>query len=227
MKTRLLMTAAAILFAGSAVAADLPRPPVYKAAPAALDLWTGWIVGANVGYDWGSASAIGVSQNTNGFMGGASFGYRQKIGSWVLGLEGDAGFGSADGTHVFNKFVSANFKTDFVGSARVVAGYLVMPDLLVYGTGGAAFSNSRLKVTAGKTTLSDSEHPFGWTIGAGAEYQLASVGWQNWSTKIEYRHDDFGSSAFGAPVGGGGALIGVKVKDVDNRLMWGLNYRFM
>ena len=80
----LLTTVAAIGFASVAAAAD----------------WTGFYLGANLGYSWGpwntSSSQIifdTLSQTAdpkvNGWLGGLQGGYNVQSGTWVYGLEGD------------------------------------------------------------------------------------------------------------------------------------------
>ena len=107
---KLLLTATALIgFAAinAASAADLalkapPPAPVYS--------WTGFYIGANVGYSWGKAKsfyddpnfgAFGggtpvppsfnpLSQKLDGVIGGGQIGYNWQVDkSWVLGLEAD------------------------------------------------------------------------------------------------------------------------------------------
>ena len=96
----------ASLLSTGAFAADLaPRP--YTKAPVMVDPgynWTGFYVGLNGGYSWGSANSsiapfAGVfpvpayapfRQNVNGGLGGGQIGYNWQLDrTWVLGLEGD------------------------------------------------------------------------------------------------------------------------------------------
>src|SRR5688572_14779607 len=90
---------------GASMAADLaPRPvgkaPFYPAAP--LFTWTGFYIGGNGGYGWGSGSGtvvfttvapIGatgpVTGSGDGFFGGVQAGYNWQFGSFVLGAETD------------------------------------------------------------------------------------------------------------------------------------------
>jgi outer membrane immunogenic protein len=93
-----VVAACAIFFAHTAVAADMPvKAP---RAPAVIPYsWTGFYVGANVGYTWGpwdaSASQIIFDPSTthdakvNGVLGGLQLGYNWQSGAWVYGLEGD------------------------------------------------------------------------------------------------------------------------------------------
>jgi outer membrane immunogenic protein len=88
----------------SASAADLalkapPPAPVYS--------WTGFYIGANVGYSWGKATSLyndpnfgnsglgppslnPLSQKLDGVIGGGQIGYNWQVDkSWVVGLEAD------------------------------------------------------------------------------------------------------------------------------------------
>ena len=81
-----------------ASAADMPvKAPL---APAIIPYsWTGFYVGANVGYAWGpwdaSASQIIFDPSTthdpkvDGWLGGLQAGYNWQSGRWVFGVEGD------------------------------------------------------------------------------------------------------------------------------------------
>jgi outer membrane immunogenic protein len=105
MKTNLFSGVAlgALLMAAPVMAADMPgKAPI--APPVIPYSWTGFYVGANVGYSWGRAetdfsatslAAFGVSsfsqsQHLNGVIGGGQIGYNwQANNQWVLGLEAD------------------------------------------------------------------------------------------------------------------------------------------
>src|SRR5438105_6808250 len=102
MKTLFFGGAALVVLvaAGSAVAADLaPKTPVYKAPPPIVVYnWTGFYLGANLGYSFGRASTdwtiAGVSfgstsQKMEGILGGLQAGYNLQSSNWVAGLEAD------------------------------------------------------------------------------------------------------------------------------------------
>ena len=114
MKNLLIIGAAAItLAAGPAFAADIPFKAKAPAAVATAYNWTGFYVGGNVGYGWGSdtgalwdsqvdAPFIGIipyfavggnvlpGVKPSGVIGGAQIGYNwQAASNWVLGLVAD------------------------------------------------------------------------------------------------------------------------------------------
>jgi outer membrane immunogenic protein len=117
MKMAFGLIGASLLFAGPALAADLPtqtpvyKPPVYK-TPVMVPTWAGWYFGGNAGWvgsaddtvtntgtdtcacGLGTALACGcipgsVPLKYNGFLGGGQVGYNWQSGSWVYGLEAD------------------------------------------------------------------------------------------------------------------------------------------
>jgi outer membrane immunogenic protein len=86
-------------------------------------------------------------------------------------------------------------KFDLLGSARVRLGYLPWPNVLIYGTGGLAWTRFvQESVTSFGTGASGNTAPiweFGWVAGVGGEARL----WDsNWLLRIEYLHYDFGDS---------------------------------
>jgi len=98
--------AASVLAIGSAAAfaADLPAR-TYTKAPVYVDPgynWSGFYLGANVGYSWGRSSSTlslidagaivnsaSTSFDMNGVIGGGQIGYNWQNSNWVFGLEAD------------------------------------------------------------------------------------------------------------------------------------------
>jgi outer membrane immunogenic protein len=114
--------AAAALAASPALAADLPAPPVVTPAWS----WTGFYVGANGGYSWGSSDTGGVvtlglfvngapfnglhlitpqpgfgANSVNGWLGGGQAGFNWQTGALVVGVEGDVQGTGQQGSNVF------------------------------------------------------------------------------------------------------------------------------
>jgi outer membrane immunogenic protein len=214
--------AAAALFTVSfaAHAADLPRGP-YKApayvAPSYAN-WTGFYVGANVGYGFGKSNwdAPAVSPSPKGILGGLTVGYNFQTGTWVWGLEGDIDYsgmkGSADcagGT--------CETKLNWLATARGRLGYAGWNNFLPYLTGGAGIGNIKATSPFGDA----SKTQIGWTLGAGLEYAM----WSNWSVKLEYLYVDLGKFDCGASCSG---VVGVtdNVSFNANIVRAGVNYRF-
>ncbi len=200
-----------LLTAVPAMAADLARTPAYPAkAPlttsAPVFSWTGFYIGANTGYAWGSgtgaADAYGV--NPDGWLGGGQVGYNFQFQNNVLvGLEADVDAANISGS---NGPVSS--KVDYFGTVRARLGY-AFDHVLPYVTGGLAWANN--KVTA--NGLSQSNTSTGWAAGAGVEYALTN----NWTARAEYLYLDLGKSGFQS-VGDSGVTASTA------RL--GVNYKF-
>jgi outer membrane immunogenic protein len=114
MRKVLGLVGATMLFAGPALAADLPvKAPVMPLGP--VSIWTGWYVGLNAGYHWGGdcvntvttnifsvpflngniGGAVAtqgtgsVCPNDRGFIGGGQIGHNWQINNWVVGIEAD------------------------------------------------------------------------------------------------------------------------------------------
>lgn len=81
------------LCAVRAQAADLPAPeiPMIAQAPAAAAYdWTGFYIGGNVGYGWGTIDPKGGKNfDVNGVLGGGQIGANWQFSQFVLGLETD------------------------------------------------------------------------------------------------------------------------------------------
>jgi outer membrane immunogenic protein len=208
--------AALMLAAGAASAADLPRS--YKApsyvAPAYAN-WTGFYVGLNAGYGFGSSDwdVPAVSPSPKGFLGGVTVGYNFQTGMWVWGVEGDINYSTMKGS-VDCAGTTCETENSWLGTARARLGYAGWNNLLPYITGGAAFGD--IKATRGAVEASKTK--VGWTAGAGLEYAM----WSSWSVKLEYLYVDLGS--FDCGITCGAAVDNVSFNAHVVRA--GLNYRF-
>jgi len=211
-----------------AYAADLPlkAPPVVVAWN-----WSGFYLGGNIGYGWGQnpitdindgAFAPGVgygSFDPEGFLGGFHAGANWQTGRVVVGLEGDLSFADVKGSSQVSagsglvsivdrsSTVSRSGTIDLLGSGRARFGYLVTPNVLIYGTGGAAFSDSNRTLAFsdvdtfvppfrgnGSRLVSSNTLPtwrIGWVAGLGVETRLLD---SNWLARLEYLHYDLGNS---------------------------------
>jgi outer membrane immunogenic protein len=141
--------------------------------------------------------------NSAGFVGGFQAGANWQAGSIVGGLEVDLsgsdikGSSSAAGLNTGGLPISVTQtdKFDLLGSSRAHLGYLVSRSVLLYGTGGLAWTQLDQSVagTFGGTTTTTStpSWKFGWTAGAGGQVRLWN---SNWIARLEYLHYDFGNS---------------------------------
>jgi outer membrane immunogenic protein len=226
---RTFSMATAVLMAAttSALAADLPSrrppPPVYTPPPP-LFTWTGFYVGGQIGYGWGTSNSynpgtgLGQSNNPNGVLGGAHVGYNYQINQFVAGLEGDV-----DGTS-YSKSIYDPATTSFYGTRIPVEGSVrgrvgfAYDRALFYATGGAAFADLKHSYSGSITPFptSVSTGRVGWTVGGGVEYAITN----NWSVRGEYRYSDFGhtNDSVGAGV--------ISHHDTEHAVRVGFSYKF-
>jgi len=212
--------AAAVLLAAplGAQAADLGYPryraPAYMAP--AYASWTGFYVGLNAGYGFGSSDwdVPAVSPSPEGALVGGTLGYNLQTGLWVWGLEGDVDWSDMKGS-VDCLGGTCETKNDWLGTARLRLGFAGWNNWLAYLTGGAAFGDVKA-TNAG--LISASKTKFGWTVGLGIEYAFLG----NWSAKLEYLYADLGSADFGTDF----SVATDNVSFSTNIVRLGINYRF-
>lgn len=162
-----------------------------------------------------------------GWIAGGQAGYNWQFGRGVVGIETDLQYSDVKGRDFHRAFLSPGFfGTDFgfnaiaerrlewFGTLRGRLGFLVTPNLLLYGTGGLAYGETQsrgdvvLAPTTGSSTTvqagglvfdcrttaviptatcytgSASSTQTGWTAGVGGEMKFST----NWSAKLEYLH---------------------------------------
>jgi len=211
---KFVVALAAVLTAGAANAADLPRAPYYKAAvaPAAIS-WTGFYIGANGGGAWGrncwtfigTVPAIGLPapldegcNSPSGGIVGGQIGYNWQAGSMVFGLEAQGDWADVQGQNV-SRLPAPPFppsinrtRTDALGLFTGRVGYAWGSSLL-YVKGGAAVAHDKhdFTVTApAAPPIGVNEARWGATIGAGVEHKFSP----NWSGALEYNYVALGTS---------------------------------
>jgi outer membrane immunogenic protein len=218
MKRVFLATVAAIGFAGSAVAADLPAR-MYKAAPPpppACAQFGGFYVGGNVGwayydFDWHDRDAwaqevdsdndlpSSTRTNNNGFIGGVQGGFNLQTRCTVFGVEADYGWAGitasafhTDGAAPFDESLDVSSELRGFGTLRTRAG-VVVDSVLIYVTGGLAFGDFRrswtLSQNAGDTV--ETFHHSGTRWGWTAGFGTEWAMWGNWSLKSEVLYARF------------------------------------
>jgi outer membrane immunogenic protein len=208
------------LFAGPVMAADLPaKTPYVKAPPAYVYSWTGCYGGVNFGsvfvqQDWG---VLGADRDTGLTLGGQA-GCNYQISSWVFGIQGDAAWSDASGTHTDNvsstdvNTVTDQWKKDMLASVTGRAGY-AWDRLLAYGKGGAAWTHNKYDISGGPTA---SETRDGWTVGGGFEYAITN----HVTMFFEYDFYDFGTRT----VSFGGQPV--DIRDRESLVKVGGNWKF-
>ena len=265
-----------LTFSGSVQAADLNAAPFTKAPPpVAASSWTGFYAGLGLGFRTTadeltttsslfngspldlSGAAVTQPFSGTGFRANPYAGYNWQVAPrWVVGIEGDVGFGdqavklagfSSSPAFGFSGDAadSMSVKTTWDASLRGRIGYLVTPSTLLYATGGAAWQHDEVTsnclsstcsetgiapaVVTNSTTpavVTNSTTRAGWTVGGGIETVL----WGNWLARAEYRYADYGTAPFTISR----AVPGFESASVDNfdaRLRshlasFGLAYKF-
>jgi outer membrane immunogenic protein len=219
-----------------------------------------------------SATGNITGSSNSGFIGGGQIGYNWQVGNvgglgfgsgFVTGIEADiqgiAGstgqgnfFGAALGPAIVTPppaftyspvtIARARQNLSYIGTVRGRLGFLAMPTLLVYGTGGLAYGGANLNVAyatadtsgifgAGGASTSYANTQVGWTAGGGLEWMVVP----NWSVKAEYLYYDLGSvqasTVLAAPLPAGGAngfayTTTASTRFNGNIVRAGVNYHF-
>jgi outer membrane immunogenic protein len=208
---------------------------------------------------------LSASQNASGWLAGAQAGYDWQFATrGVVGIEADiaaADLKSSASAPTVIFFGSepaafaANRSIDRVGTVRGRIGLLATPDLLLYATGGFAYGKVNESATVSLTTpgISMSSNGFGYAYYCGPFFSQAScfagsssriaTGWaagvggeqrftRNLSLKVEYLHVDLGSASYrlagslaaGAPFTPG--FLNASSSATIDMVRAGLNYRF-
>jgi outer membrane immunogenic protein len=245
-----------------AAAADFPVEPIYARPAVVIFRWTGVYLGAHVGGGRGFVDENAVpltgpttlfapfsplvplptSIGPGGWLAGGQIGGNYQIESWVIGIEAQASWASFNGSSTCaanlvqpGAFVpitaSCTSKLDSLGTAAVRLGW-AFDHLLLYGKGGAAWTNNSHQVTfnvpaglgvpAGLLLLSTNELRWGWMAGIGVEYAFTD----NWSAKIEYNYMDLGADALQLTDNTGVAFMNANFRQRLNVVKMGVNYRF-
>ncbi len=190
--------------AGQANAADLPAAaPAYKTpavVPSPAFNWSGFYVGANVGYGWGNDDgaqitdfpptvatfAIGQTPTAlrfrqKGVIGGAEAGYNWQSASLVYGVEADISATDIKGSGTFffpgsilgaPETTTASSSLDWLATIRGRLGFTPVDRLLIFGTAGVAFGQVKngLSIVANNPAI-----PF-FDVAAGSR-ESTRVGW--------------------------------------------------
>jgi opacity protein-like surface antigen len=246
MRKVLGLVGATMLFAGPALAADLPVKAPRLAPLAPVSSWAGFYLGIYGGYGWGhdsiDADLFPLSNPApKGGVFGGQIGYNWQFGTFVAGLELDSSWADLkdsqsavveSGTVVLNDTrvpftlsETLSAKIDYLGSFRARAGFLATPDWLFYGTAGLGWAHD--SITAAETltiggvsetvSTSASKSHVGWAAGGGTEYKLTP----NLLLRAEYLHYGFGSETY--TFSGGGSVNSKLSVDV---VRGGLSYKF-
>jgi outer membrane immunogenic protein len=232
--TTLLAAVALSAISQAAFAADLPARPVYREAavvPVAAN-WTGVYVGAGGGYgtyNADSSSTFLGSVTDNGRAGGRGWfgtvqiGADYQWGSWVAGIFADYDFSSIKGT--INRGAGGAlvpFKQDSAWSAGGRIGYLVVPQLLTYFSGGYTSARFAAGTDTGGTVTWPNQDFSGYFLGSGTEYMIAP----GWFVKTEYRYASYSSKTIAGNIGPPTPFLTIKpqVQTIRSELVYKFNW---
>jgi outer membrane immunogenic protein len=232
--------ALAAMISGSAMAADMPVKAPYSAPPPVLAYdWSGFYIGAHLGYDWESVNGYGFHTDTGALgstfvrkfpnvFAGFQAGYNYMVApNILLGVETDLsrnnagawGLGTNDGAY-------GQGVLDWSGTVRGRIGYTAN-NVLFYGTGGFAWSDvnlTRVQISAFNPVVPQatvdnvSATRTGWTAGAGIEVGVMP----NLTVKAEYRYIDYSTFTVVLPLSNRTWVVGTRSEEV----LLGANYKF-
>ncbi len=160
LKRHLLASVGLVSLTVASSAASAADITLLQRPPAAIWSWSGLYIGGHAGYGWGrdpftdvifSGKAPLTGINSKGPVWGFHAGANWQSGAWVGGVEidlsgtnikGSTSVSSTltDGDVTASTTTTQTDKFDLLGSARARLGYLVWPDVLLYGTGGLAWT---------------------------------------------------------------------------------------
>ena len=162
------------------------------------------------------------NQNLSGFLGGLTYGANYKLAnSFVVGVEGDLAGTAGNTNTIWDIFSKTNYTwgskgytagttyttygqhtatLNYLGTGRGRLGFLVTPELLLFGTAGFAYggvisANSYVTVANTSATAPTVYGPqftgtlTGWTAGGGLEWAISP----QWSVKADYLYYNLGS----------------------------------
>jgi outer membrane immunogenic protein len=233
MKKLMLAGALTLAIGGLAQAADMPLKAPPMAAP--VYSWTGWYVGASLGGAWSSSDSMTFSgagplapvffaanefpttlaSSSHGTVGGLETGYDWQLSrSWVVGFETDIQLSNYSGTAIATPAAAAPFASfttqvsqasDWFGTLRGRLGFLLTPNILLFGTGGLAYGQTDTSFSTIPVGFAPGTCPVaftcaigrsasvgtGFAAGGGVEWMLAP----HWTLKAEYLYVDLGSQS--------------------------------
>jgi outer membrane immunogenic protein len=158
----------------------------------------------------GATPADGCKSDKDGVDAGIRAGYDMQFGSFVIGGLLEASYVNvSDSVSGFSTTpASYTFKRDlnFLGAARLRAGFVAGDDFLVYATGGAAYGDVERKFTTTNTAngfdpITDDSSSWGYQAGGGVEYAVSD----SMSLGVEYLYTSLNDNDYAVRVSPGTA----------------------
>ena len=244
-----VFAAVAALAVGPAAAADMTAKPAYKAPPppAPAPSWTGFYVGAGLGYGmWNADTGLtfgGVPQTatvTNGgrgWLGKVTAGYDYQFTSNIVaGVFGDYDFANIKGwlqtttgiCPFCNVGGNENENSSWAVGGRI--GWLITPDIFSYWNGGytaAHFDTINLVDQNGftfqGTIPSNTYH--GWFTGGGVETRVTFLPITGLFFNTEYRYASYNMASFPSfTIPGDNVTIRPYVQTITSGLVYKFNW---
>jgi len=183
----------------------------------------------------------------NGVVGGGQIGFNVQMQNWVFGGEADFQGTNQKASHSFicpagtcssvligivpvpgpAVAVTTSQQLDFFGTARARVGIAVVPEVLLYATGGLAYG--QVDTTSNIVGAAKQQnYDVGWVVGAGIEAAFGG----GWSVRLEYLYLDLGdisgqfTTAVLGPSGTAFLSQGFSSRVTDNIVRVGVNYKF-
>jgi outer membrane immunogenic protein len=180
--------------------------------------WTGFYIGAEVGYAWGTTTfadpffvATGSPSLSGPLVGGIA-GINYQIGSVVIGVEGDFTGSWSKGSTVDTAGDILQTQVFWTSSITGRLGW-AFDRLLIFGKGGVGFDFDKDTVTLPTgIAAAGSVYHAAWTVGGGVEYAIT----EHWTGRIEYDFFKFptkGLSVSG-PAGTASGNIGLNFNEL-------------
>lgn len=157
-----IAAAIALMFVAAAAQADPPADQWNRAGPYA------GIIG---GYDAAEMKAEDFKFNDGKMLAGAFVGFNYRVpGGPVVGLEGDYMVSNVKATRT-DESISITASSRYLASIRGRVGAPLGP-MLLYATGGVAFTDHKLSASDGEESASDRKMLIGGVGGLGIEAEL-------------------------------------------------------
>lgn len=227
MRNFLLIGTCLLGLCSTSLAADAVVRPAPRLV-ATADPFTGWFIGANVGYDWSKTDTdLGsLGFRPDGFLFGGDLTYRSAINNTGVYLGLTSSLDWTIGDDRISPFPGLGIKVEprWLGATQVQVGYRFLSDLLVYAQGGVAYGSKKATISGFGTSLSTTEDGVGWALGAGADYNLGALA-PGWLASVSYTHYDLGKSNYGFNLGGG-ITLGTKADSTEDVVKVGVKYKF-
>ena len=223
-----------------AMAAEVERSFPASPVRAANYDWTGFYLGATVDSAWAKTSGTSVNAatgaasasiygNPTDWHGGIQLGYDYMLPTRVvLGIAADVSSGGRNTTTLTDASGTSGINNTVFDSETVRGrlGY-AFGNVLLYGTGGWAWSNNQyirtqltgtLNLATAGTEEAVNKYLGGWTWGGGIAFAFA----RNWNVFAEYRQTNFGATTVSLPFSELLTTSTTKLSSIEA----GVNYKF-